>query len=216
MSKNWLKPSERKAVLAALEIHYGGQGSGLTYRNPFELLVAVILSAQSTDRMVNVVTPPLFERYPTPQAMAELSPEELSQWIAKIGLTNTKARHIVATCRLLIERHGGEVPHTLEALIALPGVGRKTANVVLSNAFGVAAIPVDTHVFRVANRLGLASAGTVEETERDLQKTIPKNQWSNAHHWLIWHGRAICKAPRPRCEVCFLTAHCLYFKRQGI
>ena len=211
----WLKPAEREAVLAALRERYGGRGSGLAYRNPFELLVAVILSAQSTDKMVNVVTKPLFARYPTAADIAALTPEELKPWIAKIGLTNTKAKNIVATCRALLAQHGGEVPNSLEALVALPGVGRKTANVVLSNAFGVPAIPVDTHVFRVANRLGLADAGNVEATERDLQQTIPMALWSDAHHWLIWHGRELCKAPTPRCESCFLTAFCHYFKRQA-
>lgn len=212
---SWLKPAEREAVLAALEARYGGRGSGLEHRNPFELLVAVILSAQSTDKMVNVVTRPLFERYPTAAAIAALTPEELTPWIAKIGLTNTKARNIVATCRLLVEQHGGEVPSDLEALMALPGVGRKTANVVLSNAFGVPAIPVDTHVFRVSNRLGLADASSVEATERDLQQTVPRARWSEAHHWLIWHGREVCKAPTPRCEACFLTAQCHYFNARG-
>ncbi len=212
---SWLKPAERVAVLAALQARYGGRGSGLVYRNPFELLVAVILSAQSTDKMVNVVTGPLFERYPTAAAIATLTPEELKPWIAKIGLTNTKARNIVATCRLLTEKYAGEVPNDLDALVALPGVGRKTANVVLSNAFDVPAIPVDTHVYRVSNRLGLADADNVEATERDLQKTVPRTLWSEAHHWLIWHGREICKAPTPRCEECFLTAQCHYFNGKG-
>lgn len=212
---SWLKPAEREAVLARLREHYGGRGSGLEYRNPFELLVAVILSAQSTDKMVNVVTKPLFERYPTPAAIAALTWEEFKPWIAKIGLTNNKAKNVVATCQLLLERHGGEVPNDMEALVALPGVGRKTANVVLSNAFGVPAIPVDTHVFRVSNRLGLADAENVEATERDLQKTVPMDLWSEAHHWLIWHGREICKAPTPKCEACFLTAECHYFNGRG-
>ena len=211
----WLKPAQRQAVLSALGDRYGGRGSGLDHRNPFELLVAVILSAQSTDKMVNTVTPALFAAFPTPQAMGALEWEQLRPYIAKIGLTNNKAKHLVATCRLLVERHGGEVPRTLEALMALPGVGRKTANVVLSNAFGVAAIPVDTHVFRVSNRLGLADADSVAATERDLQQTVPEALWSEAHHWLIWHGREVCKAPTPRCEACFLTQSCHYFNGRG-
>lgn len=211
----WLPPAEREAVLAALAERYAGRGSGLEYRNSFELLIAVILSAQSTDKMVNVVTGPMFQRYPDPASMGALTAEELKPWIAKIGLTNTKAKNIVETCRLLLLRHNGEVPRTLEELVALPGVGRKTANVVLSNAFGVPAIPVDTHVFRVSNRMGLADATNVEATERDLQKTIPKAQWADAHHWLIWHGREICKAPTPRCESCFLTATCQFYLGRG-
>lgn len=210
-----LKPEARTAVLAALESRYAGIGTALEYQNPFELLIAVILSAQSTDKMVNLVTKPLFERYPAAKDIAALAADELKPWIAKIGLTNTKAANIVATCRLLVEHHGGEVPKDFDALVALPGVGRKTANVVLSNAFGVPAIPVDTHVFRVANRLGLADSANVEGTEVDLQKHIPIAQWADAHHWLIWHGRQICKAPTPRCEECFLTAWCHYYNRQG-
>lgn len=211
-----LKPAERKAVLAALEARYGGRGTALTYRNPFELLIAVILSAQTTDKMVNVVTPPFFEAYPTPADVAGLSPEEIQPWIARIGFSHTKAKHIAETARLLVERHGGEVPNDREALEALPGVGRKTASVVLSNVFGVPAIAVDTHVFRVSNRIGLAEAANVVETERQLQKAIPMEDWAEAHHWLIWHGREICKAPTPKCEVCMLTPWCLYFKAHGL
>lgn len=211
----WLPPAQREAVLAALGERYAGRGSGLDFRNPFELLIAVILSAQSTDKMVNVVTAPMFAKYPDAAALGALSAEELKPWIAKIGLTNMKAKNIVETCRLLLERHGGEVPRTLDELVALPGVGRKTANVVLSNAWGIPAIPVDTHVFRVSNRIGLADATNVEATERDLEKTIPKALWADSHHWLIWHGREVCKAPTPRCEVCFLTAACMYFNGKG-
>jgi endonuclease-3 len=211
----FLPPAARKRVLAALGERYGGRGSGLEFRNPFELLVAVILSAQSTDKMVNVVTKPMFEALPTPRHIAALEPEQLVPWIARIGLTNTKAKNIVSTCRLLLERHGGEVPCDLEALMALPGVGRKTANVVLSNAFDVPAIPVDTHVYRVANRLGLADHANVDGTEQQLMKNVPKALWSHAHHWLIWHGREICKAPTPKCDACFLKADCHYYNRRG-
>ncbi|MDB5098840.1 MAG: nth [Cyanobacteria bacterium RYN_339] len=212
---SFLPPAARKRVLAALGERYGGRGSGLDYRNPFELLVAVILSAQSTDKMVNVVTRPLFDALPGPAEIGALTPEALVPWIAKIGLTNTKAKHIVATCRLLLEHHGGEVPCDYEALVALPGVGRKTANVVLSNAFAVPAIPVDTHVYRVSNRLGLADHGTVDGTEQQLMKNLPRELWSEAHHWLIWHGREICKAPSPKCDACFLTEACHYYNRRG-
>ena len=210
-----LPPAERDAVLAALEARYGETTTELVFRNPFELLIAVILSAQSTDKQVNLVTKPLFERLPNAAAIAALEPEAFKPHIASIGLTNAKAQNIVATCRLLIERHGGEVPGTFEELVALPGVGRKTANVVLSVAFGVPAIPVDTHVFRVSNRLGLADSPNVDGTEAQLQKQIPREKWAEAHHWLIWHGRKICKAPTPKCEECFLTAWCRYFNRTG-
>lgn len=213
MAPRWLKPAERRVVLEALRAQYAGRGTALEHRNPFELLVAVMLSAQCTDKMVNLVTGPLFAQLPTPEAIAALEPEAFKPWIARLGLANTKARHVVEACRLLLERHGGQVPRTREALMALPGVGRKTANVVLSNAFGIPAIPVDTHVFRVANRLGLADADTVEATEEDLMRTIPRADWADAHHWLIWHGREVCKAPTPRCEACSLAQHCHW--RQG-
>lgn len=211
----WLKPAERSHVLADLRAIYGGRGTALHYRNAFELLVAVALSAQTTDKAVNAVTGRLFEDYPTPQALGSLTPEQLKPYIATIGLANTKARNIVQMCRLLVERHGGEVPVEREALMALPGVGRKTANVVLSNAFGVPAIPVDTHVFRVANRLGLADAETVEATEQDLMRTIPRQDWADAHHWLIWHGREVCLAQRPRCGACTLRGGCHFVTRRG-
>lgn len=209
------KSGGHEALLAALEKTYSGVETALEFRNPFELLIAVILSAQSTDKMVNVVTKPLFERYPTAADIAALTPEELKPWIAKIGLTNTKAKNIVATCRILVERYGGEVPSRFEDLVELPGVGRKTANVMLSVAFGQPAIPVDTHVFRVANRLGLANAETVEATETQLQKAIPREKWTEAHHWLIWHGRKICKAPTPHCEACPVAEWCDYAQRRG-
>lgn len=213
--KKLLGATARKELLGALKQRYGGQGSGLEFRNPFELLVAVILSAQSTDKMVNVVTRPLFEKFPTARDIAALEPEQLLPWISRIGLTNTKARNIVATARILVQQHGGEVPNDYDALVALPGVGRKTANVVLSNAFGVPAIPVDTHVYRVSNRLGLADHANVEGTEQQLMQNIPRELWSEAHHWLIWHGRAICKAPTPRCAECPVAHLCQYQLRQG-
>jgi endonuclease-3 len=215
MPPRWLRPAERKAVLAALEGQYAGRGTALEHRNAFELLVAVMLSAQTTDKMVNVVTGPLFARYPTPEAIAALEPDELKPWIARIGLANTKARHVVEACRLLLSHFGGEVPRTRETLMSLPGVGRKTANVILSNAFGIPAIPVDTHVHRVSNRLGLADADSVEQTEAHLMKTIPEAEWAASHHWLIWHGREVCKAPAPRCEVCVVAAWCHWRRRRG-
>lgn len=211
----WLKPAERSLVLSALREEQGGRGTALNYRNAFELLVAVALSAQTTDKAVNKVTEHLFEDFATPGAIAALEPDSLKPYLATIGLANTKAKHLVQMCRLLLERHGGVVPNDRDALMALPGVGRKTANVVLSNAFDIPAIPVDTHVFRVANRLGLSDAGNVEETEFDLMRTIPRVDWAQAHHWLIWHGREVCLAQRPRCADCRLSEWCHYSTRRG-
>jgi endonuclease-3 len=144
--------------------------------------------------------------------MAQADIEEVARLIKGVSFYPTKAKNVVATSRILVEQYGGEVPGDWDALVAMPGVGRKTANVVVATAFGQPAIAVDTHVFRVSNRLGLATATTPEETERQLQRAIPRELWSEAHHWLIWHGRKICKAPTPRCEVCFLTAECRYFQ----
>lgn len=203
-----LKPGARAAVLAALGAAYRGEGTALAFSNPFELLIAVMLSAQSTDVSVNQVTPGLFAAYPNASALAEAEPELVLPLIARVGLAPTKARHLVATARLLVAHHQGEVPASRTALEALPGVGRKTANVVLSNAFGVPAMPVDTHVFRVANRLGLAEAKTVLACEAQLCKVIPRADWAEAHHWLIWHGRRVCLAQRPRCGGCVVATWC--------
>ncbi|MGP1470192.1 MAG: endonuclease III [Schwartzia sp. (in: firmicutes)] len=180
----------------------------LVFRNPFELLVAVILSAQCTDKRVNVTTARLFQRAATPKAIVEMGLDALQEEIRDCGLFRNKAKNIMATCRTLVEKYGGEVPEDYDALLKLPGVGRKTANVVTSIAFGRAAIAVDTHVFRVANRLRLAVGETPLEVEKGLQKAIPKDKWSAAHHWLIWHGRLVCKALRPRCGACPLAPLC--------
>lgn len=180
----------------------------LVFRNPFELLVAVILSAQCTDKRVNVTTARLFQRAATPKAIVEMGLDALQEEIRDCGLFRNKAKNIMATCRTLVEKYGGEVPEDYEALLKLPGVGRKTANVVTSIAFGRDAIAVDTHVFRVANRLHLAVGETPIDVEKGLQKAIPKDKWSAAHHWLIWHGRLVCKSLRPRCEDCPLARLC--------
>jgi endonuclease-3 len=209
-----LKLLERRDVLDALRVVYGERGTALNHRNPFELLVAVALSAQTTDKAVNAVTEKLFAAFPTPEALSRVEPEQVKPFIATIGLANTKAKNLVLMARLLLERHGGAVPVNREALMALPGVGRKTANVVLSTGFDVPAIPVDTHVFRVANRLGFADADTVEATEQDLMRTIPRAEWAAAHHGLIWHGREVCVARRPRCESCTVRPWC-HFARAG-
>ncbi|MBC7542453.1 MAG: endonuclease III [Candidatus Sericytochromatia bacterium] len=199
-------------ILAGLQTQYGGMSTALHYGNPFELLIAVMLSAQTTDVYVNKVTPRLFERFPTPEAMALATVEAIEGLIAGVSFFHTKAKHLILTSQILIREHGGIVPGDWHALVAMPGVGRKTANVVVATAFGQPAIAVDTHVFRVSNRLGLAAAKTPEEVEKQLQKAIPQELWAESHHWLIWHGRKICKAPTPRCETCFLTADCRYFQ----
>ena len=173
-----------------------------------------MLSAQCTDRQVNKVTPALFARYPTVRDMAAASVEDVYPMVKSCGF-KTKASNIVAACRLILQNHGGEVPGSMEALTALPGVGRKTANVVLANAFGVPTIAVDTHVFRVSNRLGLADARTVEETERQLQKAIAKKDWVAAHHWLIFHGRRVCHARNPECATCALRPLCKAARAAG-
>ena len=179
----------------------------MNFSNPYETLVATTPSAQCTDKQVNKVTPEVFRRYPNAVAMAACTRDELYPLVKSCGF-KSKAGNIVEACRIITQKMRGEVPHTMEELTSLPGVGRKTANVVLANAFGVPAIAVDTHVFRVSNRLGLADAKTVEETEQQLMKNIPKEDWRDAHHWLIYHGRRVCKAQHPLCEVCTLRNMC--------
>ncbi|MFO7171483.1 MAG: endonuclease III [Bacillota bacterium] len=196
------------AILEILAETYPDARCALEHENPFQLLIATILSAQCTDKRVNIITRRLFPRLPRPEDYLAISQEELEELIRDCGLYREKARNIRATCRILVERYGGEVPRTLEELIQLPGVGRKTANVVLSNAFGVPAIAVDTHVLRVSNRLGLASSPDPLKTERQLMEAIPRELWSQAHHWLIHHGRNICHARNPACPICPLLRHC--------
>jgi endonuclease-3 len=180
----------------------------LVYSTPFELLVAVILSAQSTDRGVNKATAKLFPVANTPEAILELGEDGLKEHIKTIGLFNSKAKNIIAACRLLVEHHGGKVPRSRQELEALPGVGRKTANVVLNTAFGEPAMAVDTHIFRVANRTGLARGRTVREVEDRLLRWVPKRYLQDAHHWLILHGRYVCVARRPRCGACIIYDLC--------
>ena len=204
-------PVSKKAILNELARLYPQPKPELNFTNPYETLVATILSAQCTDKQVNKVTPAVFAAYPDAFTMAAATPEELYPMVKSCGF-KTKATNIVMACRELVVSHGGQVPNTMEALTKLPGVGRKTANVVLANAFNIPAIAVDTHVFRVSNRLGLAAAKTVEETERQLQKAIPKKDWRDAHHWLIFHGRRVCHAQRPNCESCTLRPLCRHYK----
>jgi endonuclease-3 len=184
--------------------------SELEYATPYQLLVAVVLSAQATDKGVNRATRPLFRAHPTPQAIAALGEEGLAEYINTIGLYPTKAKNVVALSRLLLERHGGEVPHDRAALEALPGVGRKTANVVLNIAFHEPTIAVDTHIFRVSNRTGLAAGKTVVDVEQKLLKVVPAEFRMHAHHWLILHGRYTCKARNPDCVHCSVFDLCAW------
>lgn len=182
----------------------------LLYDSPFELLVAVILSAQATDKSVNIATRGLFKDADSPQKILALGVEGLSSYIRTIGLYNAKAKNIIATCKLLIEHHGGKVPESREALEALPGVGRKTANVILNTAFGHPTMAVDTHIFRVANRIGIAPGKNVREVEDNLLAAVPDEYKHDAHHWLILHGRYTCVARRPKCPMCIIRDLCEY------
>lgn len=195
-------------ILRILEQEYGQVESGLRFENPFQLLVAVILSAQCTDVRVNRVTNRLFARYKTAKDFARLDQGELEGEIRECGLFRNKAKNIRKTSAILLKDYGGQVPSTREELMSLPGVGRKSANVVLSHAFGQDALAVDTHVFRVSHRLGLADGKTPLATERQLLKIIPRSKWSQSHQWLIRHGRRVCRARKPRCEVCTLREYC--------
>ena len=182
----------------------------LSFSSPFELLIAVLLSAQATDKGVNKATAKLFPVANTPQAMLDLGLEGVMEYTRTIGLYQTKSRHIIQTCRLLLDKHGGQVPQTREELEALPGVGRKTANVVLNTAFGVPVMAVDTHIFRVANRTKIAPGKNVREVEDKLMRVVPKEFLLNAHHWLILHGRYTCKAQKPLCQSCIINDLCEY------
>ncbi len=198
----------RERQLEILEETYRGAKPELVFSNPFELLVAVILSAQCTDKRVNITTARLFKKAATPEAVLALGLAGLEDEIKDCGLFRNKAKNIMATCRTLVEEFGGEVPEDYETLLKLPGVGRKTANVVSSVVFHRPAIAVDTHVFRIANRLKLAVGETPLAVEKGLMKNIPREKWSDAHHWLIYHGRRICKAKRPLCGECPLAEVC--------
>lgn len=200
--------NEVNEILDILSKTYPNAHCELNYRTPFQLLVSTILSAQSTDKTVNKVTEKLFIKYPTVNEFLQLSEEELEKEIKQIGLYRNKAKNILGMCRQLVARFNGQVPATREELMSLPGVGRKTANVVLSNAFGIPALAVDTHVFRVSNRIGLADSNNVEKTEEQLMKAIPKDKWIMAHHLMIWHGRRICHARKPECHDCPIKMHC--------
>jgi endonuclease-3 len=195
-------------ILAGLEAEYPDARTELEYRNPFELLVATVLSAQATDVSVNAATPALFARYPDALALSRATAEEVEPFIRRIGLYRGKARNLVALAGLLLERHGGAVPNDFEAVVALPGAGRKTANVVLSNAYGFPAIAVDTHVGRLARRLGLSEQTNPDKVETDLQAVFPRERWVFLHHALILHGRRVCNARKPLCSACELRDLC--------
>lgn len=203
-------PAKRRRLFECLKAANPAPATELRYRNPFELLIAVMLSAQATDKSVNKATAKLFPVANTPRAIAQLGGARLKSYIKTIGLYNTKARNILKTCRLLLERHHGQVPKTRVELEALPGVGRKTANVVLNTAFGEPTIAVDTHIFRVANRTGLAPGKNVRQVEHGLLQAVPRDFRQDAHHWLILHGRYTCVARKPHCGSCVIYDLCEY------
>ncbi|ACL21080.1 endonuclease III [Desulfitobacterium hafniense DCB-2] len=200
--------SNVNSILSILAATYPEAHCELNFSTPFELLIATMLSAQATDKKVNQVTARLFRDYKTPEQFLTMSLAEMEQAIKELGLYHNKAKNILATCHILVANYGGEVPGSMEALTQLPGVGRKTANVVLSNAFHIPAMAVDTHVLRVSNRLGLASGTNPDLIEKQLMSCIPCSQWIQAHHWLIWHGRRICAARNPKCPECPLSPLC--------
>lgn len=208
-----MNPAKRRAIFERLREANPAPRTELIYSSPFELMVAVILSAQATDKGVNKATAGLFREANTPQAVLALGVKGLSTFIKSIGLYNGKAKNIIATCALLLERHGGQVPTTREELEQLPGVGRKTANVILNTAFGQATMAVDTHIFRVANRTGLAPGKTVRAVEDKLLKFVPPEFLKDAHHWLILHGRYVCKARIPACPTCIIVDLCEYRRK---
>ncbi|TCP59462.1 DNA-(apurinic or apyrimidinic site) lyase /endonuclease III [Tumebacillus sp. BK434] len=209
-----MKKAEVPVLIQHLKEMYPDAHCELVHNNPFELLIAVVLSAQCTDKLVNEVTPGLFAKYPKPEDYLNVTQAEMEDAIRRIGLFRNKAKNILETCRRLFEEQGGQVPNDYEYLVSLPGVGRKTANVVLSTAFGVPAIAVDTHVDRLSHRLGLTKAENVLQTEHDLMKKLPKEEWTFTHHALILHGRRVCAARSPKCEICPLQSICDHYKKE--
>ena len=210
-----LEKDKIKEVLDILEETYPDAECALHHQNVFQLIVAVALSAQTTDKSVNVVTPALFERYPDADALAAADVEEVSEYIKRIGMYKTKAKNIVGMARKLVSDYDGQVPEDYDALVSLPGVGRKTANVVLSVGFGHQRIAVDTHVFRVANRIGLVHEKDVLKTELSLMERIPEERWSRTHHSLIFHGRQCCDSRKPKCDDCPINTLCEYINGEN-
>ncbi|MEG0251454.1 MAG: endonuclease III [Christensenellaceae bacterium] len=204
----------KEEIIKRLRTEYVGVKSALDFKSAYQLLVATILAAQCTDVRVNIVTKELFLKYPSPKELSIASAAEVEGYIKTCGLYKNKAKNLVACAQKLMSDFGGEVPHTREELTTLAGVGRKTANVVLSNAFGIPAFAVDTHVKRVSNRLGFAHSDNPDKVEEELTKIFKREDWADAHHWLIWHGRKICKAQKPLCEQCCVKEVCPYYKKQ--
>ena len=209
-----VKNEDINIILDRLEENYPDAECALVHQNVYQLIVAVALSAQTTDKSVNLITPALFERYPNAEALALAEIPEVEEYIRRIGMYKTKAKNIVGMAKALVEKHGGQVPEDYDALVALPGVGRKTANVVLSVGFGHQRIAVDTHVFRVSNRIGLVAEKDVLKTELALMDRIPEERWSKTHHSLIFHGRQCCDARKPRCEECSIKEWCEEYKKR--
>ncbi len=205
-----MNTSKRHEIFSRMRTANPHPKTELEYRTPFELLISVMLSAQATDISVNAATRHLYPVANTPEAILDLGEARLTEYIQRIGLYKTKAKHVIQTCRILVEQHDGAVPQTREALEALPGVGRKTANVVLNTAFGQPTMAVDTHIFRISNRIGLAPGKNVLEVEKKLLKVIPKEFMLDAHHWMILHGRYICRARTPKCAECLIYDLCEY------
>ena len=207
------KKERYEFVLSWFQEHMPDAQTELHYRNPYELLVAVILSAQCTDKRVNLVTPALFERYPGPQLLAKATFEDVEPYIRSVTFANNKTRHLVGMAKMLVEKFHGKVPDTIDELVELPGVGRKTANVIVSVVYGQPGMAVDTHVFRVSERIGLTKGATTPlQAEQQLVANIPKNLLAIAHHWLILHGRYVCIARRPKCEICGLKGACKFYQ----
>jgi len=211
-----MNPAKCREIFLRLQAANPHPTTELEYAKPFELLIAVMLSAQATDVSVNAATRLLFPVANTPQNILALGEEKLREYIQRIGLYKTKAKHVMQTCRLLVERHGGKVPQTREELEALPGVGRKTANVILNTAFGRPTIAVDTHIFRVSNRTGIAPGRDVLEVEKKLLKFVPDEFKLDAHHWLILHGRYVCQARKPKCGACIIYDLCEYKNKEDV
>ena len=210
-------PERYKKVIDYFNTHHPLAETELHYRNPYELLVAVILSAQCTDKRVNLITPKLFERYPSAEVLASASSDEVFQYIRSISYPNNKAKHLVGMAHMLVNEFKNVVPSEIEQLQKMPGVGRKTANVIASVVYNKPAMAVDTHVFRVSNRIGLTkNSKTPLETEKKLVKYIPEDKIATAHHWLILHGRYICLARQPKCEICPIRAYCAYFEKRKV
>ena len=203
-----LTKAQKQVIIAKLEETYKDTKTALNYNSPFELLVAVILSAQCTDERVNVITSRIFPRLNTPEKMGALTQEQMEAEIRDCGLYHAKAKNLLGACHMLVERFHSTIPSDIKTLMELPGVGQKTANVVASIIYNVPVIAVDTHVFRVSHRLGMAKGADPLATEKELQKAIPMEKWSDAHHWFIWHGRKVCKARKPLCSQCVLLEEC--------